>query len=87
MLRQQRVMLLIVDGAEIIRHVNVTAFALRLEVIVAKKRAHVLRLGPEGFLRIIRRGSEHLKLRAPRTRRKRSRGGERVRPKDQLSKL
>jgi hypothetical protein len=57
MLRQQRVMLLmIVGGAGAIRHVNATAFALRLEVIVARKRGHVLRMGSEGFLRIIKKG-------------------------------
>jgi hypothetical protein len=56
MLRQQRVILLIVGGAETGRHFNVTAFALRLVVFVAKKRAHVLRMGPEGFLRIIKKG-------------------------------
>jgi hypothetical protein len=57
MLRQQRVMLLMIVGcAGTIRHVNVTASALRLEVFVARKRAHVLRMGPEGFLRIIKKG-------------------------------
>jgi hypothetical protein len=56
MLRQQRVMLLIVGGAETVRHVSVTALALRLEVFVAKMQAHVLRMGPEGFLRIIKKG-------------------------------
>lgn len=84
-------MLLSVDGAGKVRHVNVTAFALHLDVlgVCGEEASARVEKGPEGFLRIkggsSRRGSEHLKL-CPQTS-ARARGGERVRPKDQLSKL
>ena len=54
-LRQQRVMLLIVGGAGTVRHVNDTAFALPRDDCGEEASARV-EDGPEGFLRIVKKG-------------------------------